>query len=203
MTKNLKKSLYLLPLLLFLTGCITLTLNVSKDYSLIGNEDVGLVIVSLTQSGQRIKNHNYLYRGITNKIKGSLPATNIHINNDWEPSKTSPQVAYIGRLAVIELPKGEYEFYSWKGNIDIGITMWRIYSSNEFSFRFKVIPGRAVYIGNLDMYLDIEKKRSDIIIRNIDIKIYDMSYRDLILLYDKYPQIILDQVITDILKIGS
>ncbi len=92
-----------------------------------------------------------------------------------------------GRVVIIELPEGEYEFYSWWGSNGKGIMR----PKEEFSLRFKVIAGKAVYLGNLHFWFQGHQWK---------MKVTDMRERDLPLLYQKNPSITPDLVVHDILQ---
>ena len=103
-----------------------------------------------------------------------------------------------GRLAIIELPQGEYGFYSWHGSIS------NLPVGSGLSKRFKVIAGKAVYLGNLHIPFRHEWTTGKTLLPDRDltcnVKIADMRERDLPLVYQKNPKITADKVIIKVLQ---
>lgn len=100
------------------------------------------------------------------------------------PSDDAP----CGRLAVIELQPGEYEFYSWRGGTSSGPGGFTVTvrSTEPFSKRFRVIPGKAVYLGNVHFSVS----RSGPFQRApYQMRVSDLRQRDLALLHQKNPRI--------------
>jgi len=104
-------------------------------------------------------------------------------------SETEP----CGRLAVIELRAGEYEFYSWhgeSGGAPGGFTM-SARARQDFSKRFTVRAGRAVYLGNIHFAVRGGSFR---------MSVADRQDWDLPLLRSKHPNIANDKVVVAILS---
>lgn len=100
----------------FLVGCAVR--NVPKDYSLGDKKAKGVVVVSLTRSGA---NGSAMYvdlRGVDNEYKDAVPINSLFVSSDWRCPMCGeiPEDRPCGRLAIIELPEGSYEFYSWHGH---------------------------------------------------------------------------------------
>jgi len=185
--KIIRLNLAIIMLSVFLIGCGVR--NVPKDYSLDDAGRKGVIVVSLTRSGMQVISEMYVKaRGMDNDYKFVVAISSLITLSDFAKCAISiPEDKPCGRLAIIELPEGEYEFYSWKGS---GGNR-RMWSKEEFSLRFKVIAGKAVYLGNLNFwFLQTQWK----------MKVTDMRERDLPLLYQKNPSITPDLVVHDILQ---
>ena len=57
-------------------------------------------------------------------------------------------------MAVIELPQGEYELYAFIGARGIR----RVFTKDKLFNRFEVIAGKAVYLGNIHIWLQLKVK---------------------------------------------
>ncbi len=189
--------LFFLLLTFILSGCAMK--DISKDYRLNSSKKTGVAVVSLSFSGlSRPHRLAYFYfdvhlQGVGNDFKKQVSICGQTLSADWnEPSgnnfisKDKP----VGRLAVIELPEGEYEFYSWDGGYaGSGGTSKKWSATEKFSRKFKVVPGKAVYLGNICIHVYSERYL---------VEQKDLRDRDLPLLYQKYPLIKSDQVLIDI-----
>jgi hypothetical protein len=120
---------------------------------------------------------------------------------DWRcpflgtPTEDSP----CGRLAVIELQQGEYEFYSWQGGTSGGPGGFTVTvrSTEPFSKRFRVVPGKAVYLGNI--HFSVTRGGPFQGGGTYRMRVSDLQKRDLPLLHQKNPRITSDSVVVSIL----
>ena len=179
-----------------LSGCGVA--NIGGDYSLDERKGSGVAIVSLVQSGlPGFYATAVELRGVDNIYDGSVPLSQGGFSKDWScPLFTlASEDAPCGRLAIIELPRGEYEFYSWRssGYGGPGIKI-EISPTNRFSKRFKVLAGKAVYLGNIHIVVE-----SGFLSAPYRVKINDMRQRDLPLFYQKNPKIASESVVVNIL----
>ena len=184
-----------------LTGCRTI--NVSSDYSLEADKTTGLVVVSLTMAGlPRGFNVFVDFRGLNVEHKSSVPISDLFASADWRCPFLSMATDEepCGRLAVIELQQGEYEFYSWQGGTSggPGSLTFSVESVEEFSKRFEVQAGKAVYLGNI--HFSIEQPRFLVGTGSYRMTVADQRARDLALLHSKHPRVTPDQVVIDILE---
>lgn len=166
------KSLFIAALLSVLSGCATF--NVAKDYALDNKPASGLLVTSFTHTTQSMV---LAYRSKDGKT-GTVMTGNIQDPLDW----TGPN----GRLVVIELASGDYEFVEWRsqsGNM--------LYTSKPFSIPFSVSSGKATYIGNIHVamveFTGLYK-----------VGVVDKKDRDLPLLHSKYPKLRATDVVTSI-----
>lgn len=188
-------------LFLFFGGCGTL--NVSRNYMLNEKSNAGILVVSMTQSEDQYHYLWYHYRSLDNSITGRIPGTHTELSNDWRIDKDKPKNNYIGRIGIIELPAGEYELYKWTGWINHGLIRYIITPIKLFSYKFKVIPGKALYIGNIDMRLNKENHILSIVIKNTCLRIIDSRNRDLELIFKRYNNIKSENVIIDIISLDN
>lgn len=205
------------------TPKITRLKNIGEDYSLDDTKGRGVLIVSLTHSGTRVSSMFVDLRGVDNDFKGEVSSI-IEKRLFFERKKVmdwkcpmfgkTPEDKPCGRVAIIELPQGEYEFYSWHGyetkmvpSSGGGFTRMQssvgVWPPPEFSKRFKVIAGKVVYLGNLHISTR-EKWRMGRFAPYKDfrytVKVADMRERDLPLAYQKNPKITADKVVVSILQ---
>ncbi|RLV58306.1 hypothetical protein D5018_18020 [Parashewanella curva] len=161
--------LLLLPLL-FITACANL--NVSTDYSIKPDSKKGLVVFSFTTEGL-LDNYFLKYRGIDNPNENAIVLWTIYDTFDWHDS---PE----GRLVVVELDEGSYEFHE--------IRLGAIHTLERMSIPFKAKAGKVVYMGNLHVNFQEEL---------VFVSSYDESSRDLELLFSKYKKLDEKDVIKD------
>lgn len=191
---------------LLLNGCAAR--NIAREYSLDESKGTGIMLVSLTQAGLPSSLNMFAdLRGVDNDYKSAVAVTDIFFSADWRcpPFGISTEDKPCGRLAVVELPQGEYEFYSWHGGSGggPGTVSTSVQARQEFSKRFKITAGKVVYIGNIHFSIILYTKGLlGIPVRSpsYDMKINDMRERDLPLFYSKYPKITSDKILIDIIQ---
>jgi len=135
--------------IILLVGCTAgKDIEVKKDYILNTNNPNGLVLVHLSVDKILYLNwFNYLIRGINNEYKNAITAYNAYssasnLSKYYEKNEK-------GRLALIELPGGDYEFYNWMAGASGWGSTSTMESTDTFSKKFTVTPGKIVYIGHL------------------------------------------------------
>jgi len=158
------------------SGCAS-TGQVSGSYQMTKDSGKGLAIVSLTRS-YTPKYSMYedfsifvSLRGVNSDYDVTLPLTEIWVDGNESMEDLEE------RLAVFELPKGQYEFYNWEGYSSGSGHKQVIKSDQEFSKRFNVKPGKVAYLGNLHMVFN--GNRYMLIVMNlnkIDLKLFQRKY---------------------------
>lgn len=204
---KLVRDVIALVLLVGLLGGCAAT-NVSKEYALEEAKGSGLMVVSLTRSGISGFSMFADVRSVDNKYKNSVPITDLLASSDWGCPLFGkiPEDPPCGRLAIVEMPEGEYEFYSWHGSSGgaPGTVRITVQAKQEFSKRFKITAGKAVYIGNIHFLLEAEYTKGPlgipVPIYLFNIKTKDMRERDLVLLYSKNPKITSENVLSHVLQ---
>ena len=127
--------------LIFLASC-THTAKLPENYVIDTKSPNGVVIVSLTfEGGLQFQAFTLEYRQVGSGETGQMHSASMLAAPDIETDGRR------GWLFPRELPPGEYEFYKWRGMVG-NMSYW---SPREFSNRFKISPGRATYIGNLNV----------------------------------------------------
>jgi len=179
------KYLLLIILSLFFTACShKYELIVDKQYAVEKDVDNGLVIVSFTASG--LENIPFIlsYRGAqeSNKhIFGHIPIIGEY---DWELSRKKTVTAkdnYKGRLIVLKLPAGSYQFYSM--NIDDGYQDAEWLGGGGLSLPFKSSLSAIEYAGNVHVWSRHKGVDSDVTYNIYD---GDERIRDIALFRKKY-----------------
>jgi hypothetical protein len=188
----------------FLFGCRAV--NIVSDFSLDERKGTGVAVVSLTQSGLPSRFNMFVnLRGVDNNYQNPVPVFDFFASSDWRCPLfgTASEDAPCGRLAIIELQQGEYEFYSWGGQAGAGAgpVTHNVGSTNDFSKRFRVPAGKAVYLGNIYFAISFDAPTFALLSVRYPyrIKVSDMRHRDLPLLYQKYPNITSERVVVNIL----
>jgi hypothetical protein len=187
---------FFIVFVIMLDGCATTntTKNIPGNYMLDEEKGTGVVIVSLTHSGfQPSLSVAFRLRDANDKNRFDEEVlVNDHSSSELGCSyfETSAGRNTCGRrLAIIELPQGEYEFYSWHAASSSIFSKRSILPETQFSKRFRITPGKAVYIGNLWLFYDQGQYRIEVI---------DMRQRDLQLLYRRHENIYPDNIIINI-----
>lgn len=190
--------------IMILSACSTG--NIDQDFRLEGNED-GLVIVSLSRSGLRQFHMTLHLQGVDSHRSGYLEFKDSSDPMAWDsPCRVglSPnllgQKDCTGRLAVFEMPGGEYEFHRLRADaVFQGSRQWNI--TADFSAKFRVIPGRATYLGNLH-FLFPDEFNSAVGIDTYRPLVRNMEERDIRLFEKHYPHISRDKVDKTIVSLG-
>jgi hypothetical protein len=173
----------LLPALIVigLVGCAA-SPELSSTYALDSNRSEGLVVVSLTLGGKpldKVSDFEYLIREVPPTgetyalVSHRYASARQSARSVQDDSKNQP-LAYpvivkgtnshetldildagraTGRVAVLRLPPGDYEFHTWRVREPDPYGEKEYKPANEFSYRFHVQPGEAMYIGRLNLYL--------------------------------------------------
>ena len=170
-------SFLLLVSIILMASCARF--NVKPDYVLDTSSGKGLLVASVSYTGAY--NFFWQYRGINNPNKGDVTAWTLQNPLDWHDPP--------GRLAFIEIPAGEYEFYKWI----LFLTGTKKIYSQPFSVKFQILPGKATYLGNL--HLDLRE------MKYYSLSLRDESNRDLSLFYSKLPNVHTGHVVKSIGKI--
>ncbi len=183
---------FFLILFLFLGGCSAS--NIDSNYSLNDKEGSGILLASMTQAGLPSAFNMFVHlRGVDNTYSNEVPVTDLFVSVDWPCPflATSTEAQSCGRLAVIELQQGEYEFYSWSGSSNDGKTSTTVTARKEFSKRFNIEAGKVTYVG--DVHFSVIGNR-------FALNVIDKRDRDLPLFYSKYPKITAEETQIRIIK---
>ncbi len=181
-----KKRLYFL-LLLFLSVPSCANFNVTREYVLDKDKDVGILVMSINHNTDTI---TLRYGNKSNSETGAIMTSTIYDAMDFRQPK--------GRLVVIELPSGGYEFYQWETyfkNIR--------YTSAYISAPFFIEKGKVTYIGNLHIYAELVNPVSTYIGVKSELVFTDKSERDIPLLKKKYPKLDIDNLSKKISQINE
>lgn len=171
---------------ILITGCASN--NVGKNYLLDSASGKGLLIGSLVQEGNLTSN-SLFFREIGVNKKGS----NISMNgmflpkgiygSDFEDSE--------GKLFVVELDEGQYEFYSWMMHSG----SWSIKPDSDFSRKFEIKSGKASYVGEYRLKNIMGKNLFGInIVSGASLIVDDKYSRDFPLLSSKINTAGLDEI---------
>lgn len=199
----------LLPILLVagLAGCAA-SPDLPSAYTLDSNRPEGLAIVSLTLSGKsldKVTDYEYRIRKVLPRgeayavVSQHYASARQHARSVQDEGKERPFTHSVvvkglsnadaldirdagkatGRLAVLRLLPGEYEFHTWQVREPSphGETEYR--PGRGFIYRFSIKPGEATYIGRLNLHLGQGNTER--------IAIEDRQAEDMNLLGEKYP----------------
>jgi hypothetical protein len=163
-----------------MTGCAAL--DVEPDYEFKEDKNTGLLIVAVTHKTDTVI---LRLRSKDNSIDEAIMTHTSAAPMDFDNPK--------GRLAVIELPPGDYEFYQWETFLP-GLR----YTSPSFSAPFTIRKGQAVYVGSLYAYVDVTSWGGPRPLIDQELTVTDESERDIALFTKRYPNIQKDNVTVSI-----
>lgn len=112
-------------------------------------------------------------------VKGSHSSEALDINENGSSK---------GRLAILRLPAGEYEFFAWRLRRAGALGSTEYGPPQNFSHRFTVAPGSATYLGQLDLRMDS---------KSAAVAVSDRRGRDFALIQQKMPSLDLARVRSD------
>jgi len=161
--------------LLLMSTAACVAANIPAGYGLSPASGRGLAVFSLT-ANDRPGNFTVSYRGVGGEPKGMVNLQTLRDPLDWRDPR--------GRLVVVELAAGSYEFYDWAGILTT--------STEKFSIPFRVEPGKATYLGNVHF---------EVLDQTYGIRVSDRASRDLPLLFERYPNLQRDAVLTEISRL--
>lgn len=198
-----------------LAGCAITKPDLSPNFVLDSNRPEGLAVVSLTLKGKpldQVLSFEYGIRtaapsagteveqrqhfGSAQQFANWTIRSGEHRETAWaamvkggssEPVDILDDGKAIGRLVVLRLPAGEYEFYTWKiiernsyGEMEYG-------PRQTFSYRFSIKPGKATYFGRLRLTFDGGTSYVS--------SVEDKNDVDVMVFGNKYPTISLDTAV--------
>jgi hypothetical protein len=206
----------LITLALGLAGCAAAP-DLPADYALDAAREEGVVIVSMTLSGKpldRMQSFTYRIREVPPRGT-AFPAVTYrydsprqHARSVLDADKAHPRTREIvvkglnssesldileagkpaGRLVTLRLAPGEYEIHTWRLR-EPGSGKTKEYAPpRDFSYRFIVKPGEAVYLGRLDLRFG-ERDTLRIAVEN-------RRAEDLALLEKKHPALAAGKIIS-------
>jgi len=214
----MKRLLTSMAVALGLIGCAA-TSDLPGEYVLDPKQPEGFVIVSLTLSGEPMEKVSSLEfrlrmlppkdgeavvarpyfespkqfaRGVSRVTSSTAEDRRIVVKGPGSGERLDlREGAMTGRVASMLLPAGSYELYTWALKEPAGQNGGTEYGPQRpFSYQFVVTPGRATYIGQLNLHLNDGKMQK--------ITVEDRRERDLALLKKKVPSIGAAQVVSEV-----
>lgn len=204
-----------------ISGCTTVA-DVPRDFELVGAEGDGLTILSMTVSGKPLDELSTLQFRVREARRGEAPLMlRPHFNSvlqharwvaagrgrpdpGWVAVVKAPNLGEpldivdagraTGRVAILRLPPGMYEFYTWKATEPKPYGALEYGPPGTFSYPFEVKPGQASYLGELNLRLRGEK--------TYRLTLENSRDRDLALLAGRIPSIRAENVLNQIGTFG-
>lgn len=99
----------------------------------------------------------------------------------------------VGRLAVLRLPPGDYEFHGWALTEKMPGGAMEYGPARDFTYRFHVEPGKAAYLGRLSLQLSGHATQR--------LTVEDRRAEDLALLAKKHPDLSKLSISSDVRKL--
>lgn len=152
--------------------------------------DKGLLVASLTASGYNPGTLSFqvVPVGEPGRTVAMIPVNDQAFGIDWPHGDPAVPNGGSGRLAVIELPPGEYELR--RGIIEV--SMQERYSSvRRYGYRFTIASGKATYFGNV--HVELERSPAGQLLAHTNV--LDRRRRDVPLLLKKYASLKPEQIV--------
>lgn len=131
----------LAALVLLLMGCTSQTPKPPQILNMNNAAENGLVVFSVKYNGPN-SGYDVLYRSKDIKKMGAAGAG---VGVALIPTRQKSDFEYsTGKLHVLELPAGKYEFYAWTTKSG----MASLSQNKPFSIEFIVEPGKTSYVGS-------------------------------------------------------
>lgn len=180
MLKNLLHVGFLLVLVVVAAGCVTSQSNVSPDFKLNASGTTGILAGSITYLGP-YAGYRVSYRSIGNQ--SALGAIQTGEAVTLLPRFSRGDTSLLGNpgdLFAIELPVGDYEFFTWH----VGSGYAHVRASTPFNIRFTVSAGKITYVGNFHFQIT---SRLGLMVTGAELNHYDFAERDVPLIKRQYP----------------
>lgn len=217
----MKKNFVVIALVALGVAACAGTTNIPRSYALDAGASEGLAVVSLSLVGKNIdqvvgfeyrirevsprgetsvigrprydsavQHARAVHDGVPRAIANRVPVAGA---GSAEPLDLIENGRAVGRLAVLRLPPGDYEFHGWALTEKMPGGAMEYGPARDFSYRFHVEPGKAAYLGRLSLQLSgratqrltVEDRRSD----------------DLALLAKKHPDLSKLSISSDVRKL--
>ena len=177
-----------------LVGCATP--NVGRDFTLKPDSKSGLATGSITRTvsdaGEKGMTAYTAYAmlqfravggGTSGKLESGSPSLGKLYSSELEGVE--------GHTFAVELPAGQYEFYTWSLNTG-GLT---VSPKQEMSIPFEVSSGKATYIGDIGFDVIFGKALfGNAAFSDVSIKVKDSSIRDIPYLSKMFPKLNADDI---------
>ncbi len=169
----------LLVWMTFILAACTSVESIPNNFVLNPLSDKGILVSSVTYHGT-YSGYSILFRRIDdNQFKELTIGTGTAFLPpgmlDWDIKQRGLR----GNVFAVELPAGDYEFFSWR----VASGYSHVRPQNDFSIPFSITPGNAVYLGNFKF-----ERKSGLggTIIAVDVQYRDESNRDIGILQKKY-----------------
>jgi hypothetical protein len=185
-----QKLILLLLLIVIVPGCsVHKAVFVGSGFTVPKTEDTATAIISLTLSGVHDVPFMIYYRGTDESNRSKKGFFPVRHQRDW-PVPTTKNMAnalnnYSGRLMVMTLPAGNYEFYALV--IDDGYREGSWGSGGKYSIPFSLSQGKANYIGNVHFHSG--EIGNNLMHLQSESYLFNKTDRDMGLFYDKFPKV--------------
>lgn len=174
------KNILCLLVVVMLSACSN-TSRLPKNYTLNETNNIGLLVASISYSGN-YSEYSVFIRNLTTLSMYQLSYGESLKLLPIVPKGDFSDIGRQGGLYTEELPAGEYEVYSWA--IYSGVAT--VKPQNQFSYKFKVAPGKITYLGN---FYFIQTQSMGLTVTGAEVKYTNKKEVDFNVLAKKYPKI--------------
>ncbi len=180
----------ILTLVIALTGCNNYVVKKDHDFDHLG-KNKGIVILSITNNNAGLfRGSNSFAPTITFRNIGTSEEFNVdgHVGTVWDKHIVNSDGHSIGRVVTLELDAGKYKISDFS---TITTNNSFVHAKDKPAIEFNVRNNSAIYIGNVNFYIDEDNKK-------YGVSITDQSNRDLLEAKTKWPNLKLDKVVKSI-----
>ena len=175
-------SLRLLLLLAVAVLSACATPDVGSDYKLRTNSNEGVVAGSVTYNG-RFSGYGVLYHQLPSGVSGRFETGQAMLIIPYIPKGDFDDDELKGTVFASALPAGDYEIFAWH----VGSGPVHVRSTAPFSIRFRVEPGKAVYLGNFHF---TQTDSMGLTVTGAKLTYRDAAQRDLPMIKKKFPMFV-------------
>ena len=181
MCRGAARLVWALLLAWLLQGCALQPKNISSDFALSEASEAGVMIGSITYTGGYSGYSVFFKAKEGEQIFEVQTGAGITLLPVW-PEGDFGDIGLKGDLFAIELPAGDYNFYSW--GVSSGLA--HINPTAPFTIRFVVKPGQAVYTGNFNFH---QTARMGLTVTGVSVSYSDWLERDVGLFRARYDKV--------------
>lgn len=194
--------LFCITLFFFLTACVAMQKEVKNaEWTYNANPSTGAVLLSVVEEPYKPDAKACLCPSISYRLTETKQHTGYlkpcdAMSCNFQPGDFSDEQ---GKLYLLELPAGNYEFYNFRIMISTGMGYNEITAKNEFSMPFQVEAGKVKYVGEVRMKDVMGKNLLGLSVpAGVIPSVSDKHERDLATAKTLYPKILPESVVIDV-----
>lgn len=189
------KTIYVIVCSILLTACASVG-TINKNYEFAQLNDQALLVLSITNKHAAYLNGpNQFAPSLKIRDKSGNRSFTLkgHVGSIMDRHLESETGWTIGRVIAAELPPGDYEVYDWD-SVKLAFHP-SARTIRKPSILFELTPGKATYIGNIDLYINQANQ-------TYSLEVFDERERDFKEVTAKWPKLKVDEIKVSLAKNG-